>query len=346
MAILLGAGVWLVACSTEPEQLEVTRTVEVEVTRIVELEVPGEDVEVEVTRIVEMEVPAATESGEEATEGGEEIGDEGAFQEPSFETVEVADGLYSFGNGEVFGAFMVTDEGVIVMDSVSTMFATQMRTAIRNVTEQPIKLLLYSHNHWDHIAGGQVFKEEGATVVAHSDIHNWLVNHPAPNPEVVIPDETWDGDRHDVVLGDKTIELYHFGPSHGEGMTVFRFPEENTIFTVDLVVPKRVGFAYMPDFTPRGWIATLYAMEELEFETVMFSHNAAFGPRSAVTEQREFLEDLTAELLGMMERGENPFVVFGNPNAIELPKYQDWAGYDMWLGLNAQRILLEMVMGH
>ena len=148
------------------------------------------------------------------------------------------------------------------------------------------------------------------------------------------------------MLGGRTVELYHFGPSHGEGMTVFRFPEGNTIFTVDLVVPKRVGFAYMPDFTPRGWIATLYAIEELEYENVMFSHNAAFGPRSSVTEQREFLEDLSAELFAMMERGENPFEVFGNPNAIELPKYQDWAGYDTWLGLNAQRILLEMVMGH
>jgi len=86
-------------------------------------------------------------------------------------------------------------------------------------------------------------------------------------------------------------------------------------------------------------------MEELEYETVMFAHGAAFGPRSSVTEQREFLEDLTNELFAMMERGEDPFEVFFNPNAIELPKYQDWVGYDAWLGLNAQRILLEMTMG-
>ncbi len=340
IAILIGIGILLAACSSEPEQIEVTR--------VVEVEVPGEDVEIEVTRIVEVEVPAATDSGEESTEStesSEETSDEGAFP-PSFEPVEVADGIYSFGNGEVFGAFMVTDEGVIVMDSVSPDFAARMLAAIQEVTDQPIRYLIYSHNHWDHISGGQVFKDAGATLLSHIDIHEWLVNHPNPNPAVLVPDETWAGERHDVVLGDRTLELYHFGPSHGEGMTVFRFPDENAIFTVDLVVPKRVGFAYMPDFTPRGWIATLYAMEELEYETVMFSHNAAFGPRSSVTEQREFLEDLTAELLDMMERGEDPFAVFGSPNAIELPRYRDWAGYDKWLGLNAQRILLEMIMGH
>ncbi|MBV7337837.1 MBL fold metallo-hydrolase [Chloroflexi bacterium TSY] len=271
-----------------------------------------------------------------------EASDEGAFQ-PTFEAIEVADGIYSFGNGGVFGAFMVTDEGVIVMDSVNPNFAALMLAAIQEVTDQPIRYLIYSHNHWDHIAGGQVFKNVGATVLSHIDVHEWLVNHPTPNPSVLIPDETWDGERHDVVLGGRTVELYHFGPSHGEGMTVFRFPEEQTIFTVDLVVPKRVGFAYLPDFSPRGWIATLNAMEELEFETVMFSHNAAFGPRSSVTEQREFLEDLRAELLARMQAGESPFAIV---ETIELPKYQEWAGYDDWLSMNAWRVMLEMWMGH
>ena len=214
---------FLVACSSEPEQIEVTRVVElevpgedveVEVTRIVEVEVPGEDIEVEVTRIVEVEVPAATDNGEESTDSGEETNDEGVFQ-PSFETVEVADGIYSFGNGEAFGAFMVTDEGVIVMDSINPDFAARMLAAIQEVTDQPIRFLIYSHNHWDHIAGGQVFKDAGATILGHRDIQEWLANHPEPNPAVLIPDETWDGARHDVVLGGKTIELYHFGPSHG-----------------------------------------------------------------------------------------------------------------------------------
>ena len=178
--------------------------------------------------------------------------------------------------------------------------------------------------------------------MGHIDIYEWLVNHLAPNPAVLIPDETWEGERYDVVLGGRTIELHHFGPSHGEGMTVFRFPEEQTIFTVDLVVPKRVGFLYMPDFSPRGWIATLEAMEALEFETVMFSHNAAFGPRSAVVEQREFIQDLQAELIARMQAGENPFAI---ANTIELPKYQEWAGYDEWLSMNAWRVMLEMWMG-
>ena len=283
----------------------------------------------------------ATATDTDSTDPATESTDESASP-PAFALVEVTNGIYSFGNGNTFAAFMVTDEGVIVMDPINTDHASQMMEAIRSVTDQPIKYLIYSHNHWDHISGGQVFKDAGATVLSHRETSDWLVNHPAPNPAVVIPDETWDGARHDIVLGGRTVELYQFGPSHGDGMTVFRFPAEQTIFTVDLVVPKRVAFAYMPDFTPRGWIASLKEMEKLEFETVMFSHNAASGPRSSVTEQREFLEDLQAEVVMRMQAGENPFQIV---NTIELPKYQDWAGYDDWLTMNAWRIMLEMFMG-
>ncbi len=279
--------------------------------------------------------------GTEAEAPVAEANEESAFQ-PTFEAVEVADGIYSFGNGQTFGAFMVTEEGVIVMDPINPDHASLMLAAIEEVTDQPLRYLIYSHNHWDHISGGQVFKDAGATVLSHIDIYEWLVNHPAPNPAVLIPDETWEGARHEVVLGGRTVELYHFGPSHGEGMTVFRFPEEQIIFTVDLVVPKRVGFAYLPDFSPRGWLASLKAIEELEFETVMFSHNAAFGPRSSVMEQQEYLEDLQAEIMARMQAGDNPFAIV---NTIELPKYQDWAGYDDWLSMNAWRVMLEMWMG-
>jgi glyoxylase-like metal-dependent hydrolase (beta-lactamase superfamily II) len=286
------------------------------------------------------EEPAAEAMDSEAADSAEESGP--TAEELGFALVEVADGLYSFGDGGAYGAFLVTDEGVIVMDTVSTTQAPLMMDAIKSVTDQPVKYLLYSHNHWDHISGGQIFKDAGAIVLAHQDVYDWLANHPTPNPNVVVPDLTWNGARHDIVLGGKTVELHHFGPSHGQGMTVFRFPAENTIFTVDLVVPKRVGFAYMPDFTPRGWMATLAEMEQLEFETVMFAHNAAFGPRSSLTEQREFLEDLQNEIVTRMQAGENPGEIV---NTIELPKYQDWAGYDAWLTMNAWRIMLEMFMG-
>jgi len=98
----------------------------------------------------------------------------------------------------------------------------------------------------------------------------------------------------------------------------------------------------MPDFTPRGWLATLDKIETLEFENMLFGHNAAVGPRSALGIQREFILDLQGEIKKRIEAGEPPMQVV---NTIALPKYKDWMGYDMWLQMNAWRLMLEMNMG-
>ena len=259
---------------------------------------------------------------------------------PAYQTTEIAPGLYSFGVGLAFNAFMVTDDGVIVMDSFDEEFAEASLAAIRKVTDKPIRYLIYSHNHYDHISGGEVFKAAGATILSHQGTADWLKAH--PSPDVAMPDKSWSGRSFELKVGKSRINLRHFGPSHGEGMTVFEFPREKVIYTVDLVVPKRVGFAYMPDFSPREWERTLAEMNKLDFERVMYAHNAAVGPRSSVAEQLKFIQDLRAAILAEFKKG-TPFMQI--PNAVKLPEYETWGGYEEWLPMNSWRVLLEMAMG-
>lgn len=259
---------------------------------------------------------------------------------PAYQTTEIAPGLYSFGAGLAFNAFMVTDDGVIVMDSFDKDFAQASLTAIRQVTDKPIRYLIYSHNHYDHIGGGEVFKAAGATILSHQGTADWLKTH--PSPDVVMPDRSWSGPSLKLELGKSRINLLYFGANHGEGMTVFEFPNERAIYTVDLVVPNRVGFAYMPDFAPREWERTLAEVNKLDFERVMFAHNAAVGPRSSVADQLKFLQDLRAAIFAELGKG-TPFMQI--PNAVKLPQYETWSGYEEWLPMNTWRVLLEIAMG-
>ncbi len=259
---------------------------------------------------------------------------------PAYQTTEVAPGLYSFGAGLAFNAFMVTDDGVIVMDSFDRDFAEASLEAIRQVTDKPILYLIYSHNHYDHISGGEVFRTAGATILSHQGTADWLEAH--PSPDVAMPDQSWSGARLELEVGNSRINLLYFGANHGEGMTVFEFPNEKAIYTVDLVVPERVGFAYMPDFSPREWERTLAEMNTLDFEHVMFAHNAAVGPRSSVADQLKFIQDLRAAIVAEFGKG-TPFMQI--PNAVRLPQYETWSGYEEWLPMNTWRLLLEMAMG-
>ena len=279
---------------------------------------------------------AEEESMDESMDEQNVVYDDGTFQ-----LVQVAENIYSFGNTMAyFSLVMVTDEGVIVVDPAEQNHSKAMLEAIRIIIEQPVKYLIYSHSHWDHTGGGQVFKNEGATILSHIDARDWLLEH--PNPNVLVADEVWEGNLNEIVLGGKTLELHHFGPSHGEGMTVFYLPEEKIIYIVDIVTPKRLAFTIMPDFSPKDWERTLIEVEKLDFDTAMFGHKRAYGPASEVTEVREYLQDLRAEIFSMMQAGANPFLI---PATIELPKYQEWEFYDEWLEMNTWRIMLESWMG-
>ena len=85
-----------------------------------------------------------------------------------FETTRVADDVYTFRFMFHRNMFIVTDAGVIVTDPISPRAAKILRAEIAKVTEQPVEYVVYSHEHWDHISGGQIFRDEGARFISHA----------------------------------------------------------------------------------------------------------------------------------------------------------------------------------
>ena len=265
-----------------------------------------------------------------------------AFAEMAKHTIEVDDGIYAFGDPAkgYTSMFVVTSDGVIVLEPVNTEHSTALLNAIQSVTNQPIRYLLHSHNHWDHSAGGQIFRDAGATIVAHVEAYEWMKAN--PRQDVALPDELWAGNRKDITLGGTTIELHYFGMNHGLGMTVFRLPREKIVFIADLVTPNRLLFTIVPDFNVKQWVRTLREIEAMDFKTAVFTHGKPVGSKKDVTANREFIEDLKGAIYAEFKKGTNPFEI---PSVVRLPKYQDWAMYDEWLAMNAWRLLLDDHMG-
>ncbi len=257
---------------------------------------------------------------------------------------EVAENVYVFDPGDHYNSmFIVTDEGVIGIESVSSQHAAGMLDAIKSVTDQPVKYLLQSHNHWDHASGGGVFREAGANIVAHEKAAEWLAAN--PGRDTVQPDDVWSGARRDITLGGTTVELHYMGLNHGLGMTIFRLPEERIVYIADLVTPNRVMFAIVPDFNISEWLRTLGEIEALEFETAVFSHSESgspIGSKSDVADTRHFIQDLQGAVFAEFGKGTDPFAI---PSAVKLDKYADWVGYDQWLEMNVWRIMSDMWLG-
>ncbi|NKB70190.1 MAG: MBL fold metallo-hydrolase [Candidatus Latescibacteria bacterium] len=259
---------------------------------------------------------------------------------------KIAENVYSYGSSHgYFSMFVVTGDGVVVIESVSTQHATGLLQAIRAVTDQPVKYLLHSHNHWDHSSGGQVFKEAGAVTLAHIEAWEWMRAN--PGRDMAVPDESWGGVRKDITLGGTTIELHYLGMNHGLGMTVFRLPEQKVAYIADIVTPNRVMFSIVPDFNIREWERSLDEILLLDFDRAVYSHNEKSDPLQGGTKQDvadnlQFIRDLRAAIYAEFENGTNPMMV---PDIVQLPQYKDWAMYDQWLAMNAWRLLLDDWMG-
>src|ERR1043166_3648623 len=112
---------------------------------------------------------------------------------PPFATtkVEGTDGVYIFRAGGHQSMFVVTSAGVIATDPIGYGRPQMVQTyvdEIKKVSNRPIKYVIYSHHHFDHIAGGKPFKEAGATFIAHKRAKERLVA--LKDPHTVLPDET------------------------------------------------------------------------------------------------------------------------------------------------------------
>ena len=134
---------------------------------------------------------------------------------PQIETrkVDGTENVYIFRNGNHQAMFIVTPEGVIATDPVAYGRPTggqQYIDEIKKVTQAPIRYLIYSHHHFDHIAGGKAFKDAGATIVAHKRAKERL--EVLKDPHTPLPDETVDSDRT-ITLGGTTLELTYVGPN-------------------------------------------------------------------------------------------------------------------------------------
>ncbi len=253
------------------------------------------------------------------------------------ETIKVKDNLYMVGD-RTYSLFYITDTGVVVIDPLDEIHAKATMKAIKKVTNLPVTHLFYSHNHWDHISGGQLFKEQGATIICHQQAKE----HIAPNPKVLMPDETWEGEFTTYTIGGKKLEMFFYGRNHGDGMTTFRFPEHNTVFSVDLVVPDRVLYAYLPDAAPSNWVASLKKIDALDFDILLMSHVRAVGSRKDLHLIQQYFDDLYAAVQAELDKGTNLFKI---PHTVQLPKYKHWMNYEEWLPMNVWRILMEKSIG-
>jgi glyoxylase-like metal-dependent hydrolase (beta-lactamase superfamily II) len=258
-------------------------------------------------------------------------------QAPLFETKKITDGVYLYRYGGHQAIFIVTPDGVIATDPIAYLrpqAATTYIAEIRKVTQAPIKYVIYSHHHYDHIAGGRPFKDAGAIFVAHRNAKDHLVR--LANPDVVIPDEVVDGSRI-ITLGGVRVELHYTGRNHSDNSLVVLIPKDRLLFTVDFIPIESVLFRDVPDGFLPDYFDSIDRVLEMDWDRMIPGHPYAGGRPGTKDDVRNLRQYMT-DLSDAVKQAANQGKCFDTAmKEVKLPKYEKWANYDNWLPGNIER---------
>lgn len=263
-------------------------------------------------------------------------------QAPQITTTKVdgTDNVYIFRNGNSQSMFIVTSEGVIATDPVGygrPQGGAAYLAEIRKVTSQPIRYLIYSHHHFDHVAGGAAFKEAGARIVAHRRAKERL--EVLKDPNTVLPDETVDA-RRTITLGGTAVELTYVGPNHSDSTLVMRLPKERIVFVVDVLPVGQMPGRGLIDFYPLEAEAAIRQILAMDWDRLIPGHPGAggrLGTKKDAQDQLTFLQDASAAVKAEAQQGRCWEPV---ESQLKLPKYAEWPNYEANLPFVLRRYCL------
>jgi glyoxylase-like metal-dependent hydrolase (beta-lactamase superfamily II) len=256
---------------------------------------------------------------------------------PLFATTKVTDNVYIFRYGGHQSMFIVTPDGVIATDPIGLKrpAAAAYIAEIRKITQAPIKYVIYSHHHYDHISGGKPFKDLGATFVAHRNAQAHLAI--LKDPEVVMPDQVVD-DKSTIELGGTRVDLIYVGRNHSDNSLVLYLPKEKIIFAVDFIWLGTIAFRDLPDSFLPDYFDSLDRVLAIDWDRWIPGHpgpGGRLGTKDDVRANKAYLTDVSNAARELADKGQCL-----NDDAmreVKLPKYESLGMHNVWLFGNVER---------
>jgi glyoxylase-like metal-dependent hydrolase (beta-lactamase superfamily II) len=237
------------------------------------------------------------------------------FDAVQIETIQVKDNIYMLkGSGGNIGV-ITGEDGVLIVDDQYAPLAPKIKAAIAEISDKPVKYVINTHWHGDHMGGNEVFGADGSIIIAHDNVRTRLstdqfMKHqqrevPA-SPEIAWPIVTFS-DEITYYFNDEEILVRHAPPAHTDGDAAIYFKNANVIHMGDAFV--RYGYPFV-DISSGGSVMGMVAnldeiIEMINDETVVIPGHGEISNRQDMIAFRDTLRDIVAGVQQGIDKGQS-----------------------------------------
>ena len=258
--------------------------------------------------------------------------------------------------------FVVTEEGVVVFDTLGTpSLGHALLQKIRGITDKPVRHVVLSHYHADHIYGLQAFRDEtGAEIVAQTKALDYTAmgntddEAAAPrlaqrrealapwvnaDTRIVLPGVVFQV-AAEIRLGAHRFQLVYAGPAHSMSDIMMLVLPERVLFAGDIVQNGRIPFMASAAVNTKNWLAGLQEVSSLEPRFIIPGHGKpATGAAEAISFTDTYIRYVRAKMAGAVAEWAEFDAAY---RATDWGPYRDIPAFDASNRGNAYRVFLEI----
>ena len=232
-------------------------------------------------------VMAAVVAGAAMAVGGRAIAQQQDFDKVQMDVVQVRPNVYMIVGAGGNTTIQFGDEGVMVVDTQFPQVSAKLLAAIKSVTDAPIRYVVSTHVHGDHIGGNEAIAKAGRTraggnvvgdlgaaatstagIIAHENVLKRLsVDPPAGQQAVPFgnwPTETFFNDKREFLFNGEAVQIIHEPAAHTDGDSLVFFRKSDVVATGDLYTTVMYPFIDVANGgTMNGYIKALNAIMDI-----------------------------------------------------------------------------------